>query len=93
MHMYRLLILPVEVGEQSAGKASEELGLRKRLAGRSGAGWEPAGSWRCRGELAEAGSRGWGPWGRQGEQAVLADPPTPRWLCDSNPQHDAPSQI
>ena len=85
--------MPVEVAEWSAEEAPEDLRLRKRQAGRRGGGWDPAGSWKRREKLAEVGSRGWGPWGRQGEQAVLADPPTPQLLCGSNPHHDDPSQI
>lgn len=93
MHRHCVVILPVEVGEWSVGEALEELEMRKRQAGRRGAGWEPAGSWKHGQELTKARSRGWGPWGRQGEQAVLADPPTPQPLRNSSPCHNDPSHI
>lgn len=77
MCLHRLVTLPVKAAEWSAGKAHEDLGLRKRKAGSRGVGWDPVSSWKCKKHFTEARSRGWGPWGGKKEQTVLADPHTP----------------
>lgn len=76
--MHHLVTLPVEVGEWSAGEVLEEQALKD---------WKLAGSRKSRKEVIKAGSRVWCPWDRQGEEAVLADPPTQHLLCDSHPHH------
>lgn len=75
MHMHHLVTLPVEVDERSAGKDFQELVLRRRTAGRRGAGWEPVSSWKWRGELAEVGSRSWLPGAGRGNRLCLQKHP------------------